>query len=195
MILQPNARTFVSGRLLLTRYFPTVALILLMCLVASPSLAQERLPAPPAVRTMYSVVYGREGHEECHKESGECIGYVASKCIGLTFKILSGTQASDYSLRIWSGKKKPAKVEAGFVPYSTRWFNITEWRVDQAPHISGGIFVMETWPSLDYGTYATYDICGFANDQTVNMMFRAIDSREDSPYKYGAKTQVITVEL
>lgn len=189
-----HARTWMQGGRLLTRCFPLAALILLLCVCALPALAQERLPAPPAVRTMYSVVYGREGNLECHSESGECIGYEASKCIGMMFKINSGTVASDYSMRITSGKN-PVKIVDGFSPYPTSWFNIAEWRVNQAPHISGGIFLMDTWHGGDNGTHANYNLCGLASGQSVKIRFRVIDNREDSPYRYGEKTDVIKVEI
>ncbi len=188
-----NARAYTQGRRLLTRHFPLAVLILLLCVGTLPALAQERLPAPPAVRTMYSVVYGREGNLECHAESGECIGYEASKCIGMIFKIHSGTQASNYSMRISSGKN-PVKIVDGFAPYPKGWFNIAEWRTEQAPHISGGIFIMDTYSSADYGTHAAYDICGLDDGQTVKIRFRVRDNREDSPYKYGDKTDVISFE-
>lgn len=184
-----NARIYVQGRC-----FPLAVLILLLCLSALPALAQERLPAPPALRTMYSVVYIREGEQECHQETGECIGYATSMCIGMIFKIHSSTVAGDYSMRITAGKN-PVKVVDGFAQYPTAWFNIAEWRTQQAPHISGGIFVMDTWVSGDFGTHAGYNLCGFASDQTVKIRFRAIDSRENSPYKYGEKTDVFSVEI
>lgn len=189
-----KARKYLHVEALLTRCFPVAALFLLMSLLALPALAQERLPAPPALRTMFSVIYIREGEQECHQETGECIGYAASKCIGMMFKIHSGTVASDYSMRITAGKN-PVKVLDGFAQYPTGWFNIAEWRMDQAPHISGGIFVMDTWVGGDSGTYANYNLCGFADNQTVKIRFRAIDSRENSPYKYGEKTDVIIVEI
>ncbi len=193
-MLSTNKIQILPSRIV-TRFFPIVALLLLMSLCALPALAQDKLPAPPALRTLYSVVYGRNGYQECHEESGECTGYNASKCVGVTFRINAKTVAGDYSMRIWTGKNKPVRIEAGFVPYPTGWFDIAEWRVTQAPHISGGIFTMETWPSLDFGVYATYDICGLVESQTIKMRFRARDNRENSPYRYGEKTGLITVTI
>lgn len=193
MNLQTLGSSFGS-KVHLSRYFPLAVLIPLLLLSALSALAQEKLPAPPALRTLHSVVYIREGERQCHSETGECIGYATSMCIGMIFKIHSSTVAGDYSMRITAGKK-PVQVVDGFSPYPTGWFNIAEWRTQQAPHISGGIFSMDTWGGGDFGTLANYNLCGLARDQTVKIRFRAIDYRENSPYKYGEKTDVIIVEI
>ncbi len=182
-----------SGRvkLLFKRFFPIVALMLLVGVSALPAFAQERLPAP-AAQTFVHGVKDKAGNQQCHQESVECLSYDASKCIDVSFRAIAGVNLRDYAIRLWNGKKQVAVV-AGYDRYPKKWFNPSEWHQNQSPEIGGGISPIGDWP--DSGNQIEFSICGLASGQTVKLKFRAEDARENSQYKYGEKTKGIKVKL
>ncbi len=173
------------------RFFPLVALMLLVGVSALPALAQERLPAPAPQEFIHGVS-DKDGAHQCHQESGECITYDASKCIGVSFSAIAGVNLRDYAIRLWNGKNR-VSVVAGYDRYPKKWFNPWEWHKDQSPEIGGGISPIGDWP--DSGNHVEFTICGLASGQTVKLKFRAEDARENSQYKYGEKTDGVKVKL
>ncbi len=129
---------------------------------------------------------------QCDQESGQCISYDASKCIGVSFSGIDGVNLRDYAIRLWNGNNQVAVV-AGYARYPKKWFNPWDWHRNQSPEIGGGISPIGDWP--DGGNHVEFTICGLASGQTVKLKFRAMDTRENSQYKYGEKTDGVKVKL
>jgi len=149
------------------------ALLIFALLLAMPSLAQNRLPAPKIVAIKVIELRSDRGiHDWCIDVGWE---RVPGAAIGRRWREYAG-----YAIRLWTeGNNTPKSahpsVHGVYAPNSTAWTKITNRTV--RPFLTGNLVVAST--------------CGYAENQKIKLRVRAIDNKGN----YGKVSKVFTVKL